>query len=218
MPDESYSLKKAMEFIEKEPSVVLPFIFGYIILAVFGVLVDASEVDIISVYLKAGQPLLQIDIFLVNFVGNIIINFFLVLAIFWQTFSASDLIEKGTFSIKTELSDSLASKGEIFLIAIFISFIAMVFTYIPFVGGYISALFTIVAYVSIILLNLNRKGLISNMTGIISTLTGYYEKEPTSALFIGLLMLIYIVPSYELEILVVFILVIYGGIVLKLLN
>jgi len=86
------------------------------------------------------------------------------------------------------------------------------------VGGYISALFTIVAYVSVILINLNRKGLIRNMTSIISTLSDYYRKEPTSALFIGLLMLVYIVPDSLLDILVVFVLIIYGSIVLKLLN
>lgn len=218
MPDESYSLKKAMDFIEKEPSIVLPFIFGYIILAVFAVLVDASEFDITSVYLKTAHPLYHVDLFLVDFIGNIIIDFFLVIAIFWQTFSVSDLVDKGSFSIRTSLSDSLSSKGEIFLIAAFISFISLVFAYIPFVGGYISALFTIVAYVSVILINLNRKGLIRNMTSIISTLSDYYRKEPTSALFIGLLMLVYIVPDSLLDILVVFVLIIYGSIVLKLLN
>jgi hypothetical protein len=218
MPDESYSLKKAMDFIEKEPSIVLPFIFGYIILAVFAVLVDASEFDITSVYLKTAHPLYHVDLFLVDFIGNIIIDFFLVLAIFWQTFSVSDLVDKGSFSIRTSLSDSLSSKGEIFLIAAFISFISLVFAYIPFAGGYISALFTIVAYVSVILINLNRKGLIRNMTSIISTLSDYYRKEPTSALFIGLLMLVYIVPDSLLDILVVFVLIIYGSIVLKLLN
>lgn len=153
-----------------------------------------------------------------DFIGNIIIDFFLVLAIFWQTFSVSDLVDKGSFSIRTSLSDSLSSKGEIFLIAAFISFISLVFAYIPFAGGYISALFTIVAYVSVILINLNRKGLIRNMTSIISTLSDYYRKEPTSALFIGLLMLVYIVPDSLLDILVVFVLIIYGSIVLKLLN
>ncbi|MHB1439723.1 MAG: hypothetical protein ACYCSO_01025 [Cuniculiplasma sp.] len=218
MPDESYSLKKAMNFIVEEPSIILPFIFGFIILAVFTVLVEASEFDIIAVYLKSGIPLYGFYLFLVSLVSNTIINFFLVLAIYWQTFSASDLVEKGSFSTRVSLSDALASKGEIFLIAIFIAFIFLIFGYIPFVGVYIQALFTIIAYVSVILLNLNKKGLIHNMTEITYTLSDYYKREPTSALFIGLLMLVYIVPNALLETLVIFVMVIYGSIVLKLLN
>jgi hypothetical protein len=218
MTDESYSLKRAMDIMQKDLSVILPFIFGMIITFVIEILAGASRIVVIEYYLRGTQPIYGLELFIVNLIYALIVNFFIVLAIFWQTFSSSDLVDAGTFSARDSLSDALSSKGQIFVIALLISFISLIFDYIPFIGGYISTIFLIVAFVSAILVNLNKRGFIENITGMITTLNDYYRKEPTTSLFLGLLMLVYIVPNYYLEYLVLFVLMIYGSIVLKLLN
>ncbi len=220
MADEAQSLKKAMNFIRTDPMIVLPFIFGAIIAAVISLFAEATAGELEAYFKIHGSATVSygIENFIFDWIVAAISDFFMVFAIFWQTFASADLVERGKFSVGTSMSDAFGSKGLIFLIAVFISFVALIFLYIPIVGGLISALFTIVAFVAVISLNYNKKGLIGNITGMPTILNNYYKKEPTTSLFLGLMMLVYIVPNSLLEELVLLILVIYGSLVLKLIN
>ncbi len=220
MADEAYSIKRALNFLKADPLIVLPFIFGLIITAVI-TLFALGTVAEIEVYLNvAHQPAITAgaETFVFDWIIDAISDFFLIFAIFWQAFASADLVEKGKFSVGGSMSDAFASKMQILMISIFVSFVALIFLYIPFVGGYINALFTIVAFMAIISLNYNRKGLIRNITHMPVILNEYYEREPTTALFLALMMLVYIVPNEILKELVLLVLIIYGSLVLKLLN
>ena len=217
MADEALSLKRALEFIKKEPTIILPYIFGLIIAAVIALLAASSANEImIAFHINAGTGITNSILrFIALLIVAILTNFFMVLAIFWQTFSSADLVDTGKFSVRTALSDSFETKGIILMIAIFISFVDIIISFIPIVGGLVASLFVIVAYVSIIVMNYNKKGLVRNITGMITTLGDIYKKEPTTGLFLGLMMLLYIVPNSLLEEIILVIMVIYGSLVLK---
>ena len=138
------------------------------------------------------------------------------MAIFWQTFSAMDLIDSGDFSIRNSLSDSMASYGSIFGISLFISIVATLLSYIPVVGGILDSLFSIVALFSIIISLINKKGFIQNIIEMPNTLTDYYKKEATTGLFLFILILVFIVPNDVLDIIDLFVAIIYGSLVIKL--
>lgn len=220
MADEAYSIKRALNFLKSDPLIVLPFIFGSIITAVITLFASGTMAEVEAYLNVARQPAITAgaESFIFDWIIDAISDFFFIFAIFWQSFASADLVEKGKFSVGGSMSDAFASKLQILTISIFVSFVALIFLYIPFVGGYINALFTIVAFMAIISLNYNRKGLIRNITHMPVILNEYYEREPTTALFLALMMLVYIVPNEILKELVLLVLIIYGSLVLKLLN
>lgn len=220
MPDEAYSLKRAIDFIKSDLLIILPFIFGAIIAAVITLFASATVDEVADTLNINAQPAVTggIEIFILDWVVAAISDFFLFFAAFWQAFASADLIEKGKFSVGTSMSDAFSSKSQILMVAVFVSFVSLIFLRIPFVGEYISSLFIIVSFVSAISMNYNKKGLIQNITRMPAILNEYYEKEPTTALFLGLMMLVYMIPDEILQGLVLLVLVIFGSLVLKLMN
>ncbi|MGP6239113.1 hypothetical protein ACNF40_01690 [Cuniculiplasma sp. SKW4] len=219
MSDESKSMTSAFELLKKRPEIIFPFIFGLIIAGVIYTIAAA----IIS-YLALGSlspsntNLFELYILVIHGIEGLFLYYFIVLAIFWQSFSAMDLVDSGDFSIRNSLSDSLASYGSVLGIALFISIVSTLLSYIPVVGGIVDSLFTIVSLFSIIISIFNKKGFIQNIIEMPNTLTEYYKKEPTTGLFLFVLILVFIVPNSFLEIIDLFVSIIYGGLVIKLIS
>jgi hypothetical protein len=217
MSDESKSMTSAFELLKKRPEIIFPFIFGLIIAGVIYTIADVIISYIALVILKpSGTGIYELYILVIREIESLFLYFFIVMAIFWQSFSSMDLVDSGDFSIRNSLSDSLSSYGAIFGIALFISIVATLLSYIPVVGGIVDSLFTIVSLFAIMISIFNKKGFIQNIIEMPNTLTEYYKKEPTTGLFLFVLILLFVVPNSVIEIIDLFVSVIYGSLVIKL--
>ena len=219
MSDESRSMTSAFELIKKRPEIIFPFIFGLIIAGVLYIIADEILNFVLFNIIDARNPVLaRLEFLIFSEVESFILYYFIILAIFWQTFSAMDLVDSGDFSIRSALSDALGSYGSVFGIALFISIVSTLLTYIPVLGGIFDSLFTIVALLSVIISLVNKKGFVQNIVEMPNTLTAYYRKEPTTGLFLFVLILVFVVPNSAIVVVDLFVSIIYGSLVIKLIQ
>ncbi len=219
MSDESRSMTSAFELVKKRPEIIFPFIFGLIIAGVLYIIADEILNFVLLNIIDARNPFLaRLEFLIFSELESFILYYFIILAIFWQTFSAMDLVDSGDFSIRSSLSDALGSYGSVLGIALFISIVSTLLTYIPVLGGIFDSLFTIVALLSVIISLVNKKGFVQNIIEMPNTLTAYYRKEPTTGLFLFVLILVFVVPNSAIVVIDLFVSIIYGSLVIKLIQ
>ena len=218
MPTESDSLDFSFRIIQKNPLIILPFIFCIIIGYILSITIDVIFALINSFILPylANLILLQVDYFVFLFITHAIWFFFVVFAFYWQSYASSDQIENGNFSFSATLSDTVTSWFTIIAIALFVSFVYTLFYIIPYIGPeIISNLFLAGALISVIMTIYNRKGYLVNIVEMPDRLYNYYKHEPITGFILLIIILLFIVPNELLMGLGFFLLAILGSLILK---
>ena len=217
MSDESASLDSSLNLIMKNPRIILPFIFGiiigYILTYIFDVIISIANFLIIK---QLSPVALMLDSYVYFFITTELMFFFIIFAIYWQSYASSDQIENNEFSVSTTLSDTVSAIFTIILVSIFISIIYVLFSIIPFIGSdLVDPLFFASALISVIISIYNKKGYVSNLIELPNSLYMFYKKEPVSGFILLIIILLFLVPNMLIDVLALLTIAILGSVLIK---
>ena len=217
MSDESASLDSSLNLIMKNPRIILPFIFGiiigYILTYIFDVIISIANFLIIK---QLSPVALMLDSYVYFFITTELMFFFIIFAIYWQSYASSDQIENNEFSVSTTLSDTVSAIFTIILVSIFISIIYVLFSIIPFIGSdLVDPLFFASALISVIISIYNKKGYVSNLIELPNSLYMFYKKEPVSGFILLIIILLFLVPNKLIDVLALLTIAILGSVLIK---
>ena len=217
MSDESASLDSSLNLIMKNPRIILPFIFGiiigYILTYIFDVIISIANFLIIK---QLSPVALMLDSYVYFFITTELMFFFVIFAIYWQSYASSDQIENNEFSVSTTLSDTVSAIFTIILVSIFISIIYVLFSIIPFIGSdLVDPLFFASALISVIISIYNKKGYVSNLIELPNSLYMFYKKEPVSGFILLIIILLFLVPNMLIDVLALLTIAILGSVLIK---
>ena len=217
MSDESASLDSSLNLIMKNPIIILPFIFGiiigYILTYIFDVIISIANFLIIK---QLSPVALMLDSYVYFFITTELMFFFIIFAIYWQSYASSDQIENNEFSVSTTLSDTVSAIFTIILVSIFISIIYVLFSIIPFIGSdLVDPLFFASALISVIISIYNKKGYVSNLIELPNSLYMFYKKEPVSGFILLIIILLFLVPNMLIDVLALLTIAILGSVLIK---
>ena len=217
MSDESASLDSSLYLIMKNPRIILPFVFGiiigYILTYIFDVIISIANFLIIK---QLSPVALMLDTYVYFFITTELMFFFIIFAIYWQSYASSDQIENNEFSVSTTLSDTVSAIFTIILVSIFISIIYVLFSIIPFIGSdLVDPLFFASALISVIISIYNKKGFVSNLIELPNSLYMFYKKEPVSGFILLIIILLFLVPNMLIDVLALLTIAILGSVLIK---
>ena len=217
MSDESASLDSSVNLIFKNPRIILPFVFGiiigYILIYIFDVIILSANFFIKQ---QLTSVTLMLDAYAYFFITTALMFFFVIFAIYWQSYASSDQIEKNEFSVSTTLSDTVSALSTIIPVSLFTSIIYVLFSIIPFIGSdLIDPLFFASALISIIISIYNKKGYIANLIELPNSLYLFYKKEPVSGFILLIMILLFMVPNIFINALALFMVAILGSVLIK---
>lgn len=217
MSDESASLDSSLYLIMKNPRIILPFVFGiiigYILIYIFDVIISSANLLIRQHLSPVG---LTLDSYAYFFITTELTFFFIVFAIYWQSYASSDQIENKEFSVSTTLSDTVSAIFTIIFVSLFTSVIYVLFSIIPFIGSdIIDPLFFASAMISVIISIYNKKGYVTNLIELPNSLYLFYKKEPVSGFILLIIILLFLVPNMLIDVLALLMIAILGSILIK---